>query len=68
MTCLKLPLSSPTRFSTGTLTSSKNTSQKCRFEVTSTMGRIVMPGECMSTIRSDSPWCAGSVGSVRHTR
>ena len=44
ITWRKLPLSSPTRFSAGTRTSSKNTSQKWSLPVMSLIGVIVMPG------------------------
>ncbi len=64
----KLPLSSPTRFSAGTRTSSKNTSQKWLLPVMSSIGVIEMPGECMSTISSDMPLCGGASGSVRQIR
>ncbi len=42
------PFSSPTRLSTGTRTSSKNTSEKCEPPVMSRSGRLVSPSLCMS--------------------
>ncbi len=42
--CLKALPSTPTRLATGTRTSVKNTSQKCRLVVMSVIGRTSMPG------------------------
>ena len=68
MTCLKLPFNFPTRWSSGTSTSSKRTSQKWALPVASTIGRTSMPGAPMSTTSSDSPACGGASGSVRTIR
>src|SRR5205807_1007373 len=43
--------SGPTRFCFGTTTSSKNTSLKCRWPLSSTKGRTSMPGVFISTSR-----------------
>ena len=68
MTWRKLSFSTPTRFSAGTRTSSKRTSQKWAFPVASTIGRISTPGSRRSTRNSESPLCGGAAGSVRAMR
>ena len=60
------PSSSPTRFATGTSTSSKRTSLK-RSPSSDGIGEIVMPGDCRSTISSVSPRLWLSVVPVRHS-
>ena len=68
ITWRKEPFSSPTRWATGTRTSSKNTSQKCRLPVMSTIGLTDTPGERMSSTNSDRPSCGRASGSVRQMR
>ena len=57
--------SAPTRWSSGTNTSSKNTSLNSASPVICTSGRTSMPGACMSTTRYEMPLCFGASGSVR---
>jgi len=61
-------LSWPTRFSLGTFTSSKNTSQNSSCISRLTIGRTVMPGEVMSTSRKLMPSCFFAALSVRASR
>ncbi len=61
------PLTSPTRFSFGTRTSEKNTSQKCEMPLISSIGRTSIPGVFMSTSRKLIPRCLTEV-SVRASR
>jgi len=57
--------SSPTRFDTGTRTSSKNTWLKwCRPSI-DTIGTIRTPGACMSMSRNEMPRCGFASTSVR---
>ena len=56
----------PTRFSTGTFTSSKNTSLTSRPPSMVWIGRTVMPGVFMSISRKEMPSCFLAAGSVRH--
>ena len=56
--------SPPTRFSTGTRTSSKNTWLMSCSESRSS-GSTRMPGVFMSTISIEMPACLAAVGSVR---
>ena len=58
---------SPRRFAAGMRASLKNTSLKPRAPEIWTSGRTSIPGARMSTMNMDSPWCLGSVGSVRAT-
>ena len=62
------PPSAPTRFVTGTRTSVKNTSQKCRFVVMSVIGRTSMPGVSIGTMISEMPACGGPSVLVRQIR
>ena len=57
--------SSPTRFSTGTRTSSRNTSQNSDEPSTVSMGRTSMPGRSIGRISQLMPRCFGTSGSVR---
>ena len=57
--------SSPTRFSTGIRTSSKNTSQNSDEPMMVRMGRSSMPGALMSMMSHVMPRCFGTSGSVR---
>ena len=57
--------SSPTRCSTGTRTSSKNTSLKACWSAMLTSGRTVTPGDFMSSMSREMPLCLGASGSVR---
>ncbi len=66
--CLKASPSTPTRFSTGTRTSVKYTSQKCWFVVMSLMVRTSMPGRSIGTISSLMPLCGGPSAPVRQIR
>ena len=65
MVCLNAAPSTPTRFSTGTRTSVKNTSQKCRLVVMSLIGRTSMPGVSIGTMISLMPACGGPSVLVR---
>src|SRR4029077_11725352 len=56
---------SPTSWSSGTYTSSRNTSLNSASPVSCTSGRTSMPGDCMSTTRYEMPLCFGTSGSVR---
>ena len=63
------PLSGPSRFSTGTSTSSRKTSQNVSSEIDAIrMGSIRTPGECRSRMRQEMPRCFGASGSVRAYR
>jgi hypothetical protein len=62
------PRSAPTMRARGTCTSSKNTSLNQATPVISTSGRMVMPGDVMSTSRKVSPLCFGACASVRTIR
>ena len=66
--CFHEPFSVPTRFSTGTRTSSYQTSQKWRLVVMSSIGRIVMPGESRGTMISEMPAWGGPSFDVRQIR
>ncbi|MNR08492.1 hypothetical protein D3C85_1246530 [compost metagenome] len=57
--------SSPTRFSTGTRTLSKNTSLTSCSPSRVMIGRTVMPGDFMSINRKLMPRCCWASGSVR---
>jgi len=57
--------SAPTRCSTGTRTSSKNSSANVGYPVIDRIGRMVMPGVRMSTSRKLMPACGFTSGSVR---
>src|SRR5262249_18269908 len=58
-------LTSPSRWSSGTRTSLKNTSLNEAPPVIWRSGRTSTPGACMSTTNPVSPWCLGRSGSVR---
>ncbi|MEI2706270.1 MAG: hypothetical protein V9E89_13685 [Ilumatobacteraceae bacterium] len=68
MVCLKALPSTPTRFSLGTRTSVKNTSQKWRLVVMSLIGRTSMPGAVIGTMISLMPRCGGPSLAVRQIR
>ena len=68
MICLNAPLRLPTSIEPSTSTSSKITSQKWRSSVMSRIGRTSTPGDCRSTMNSDSPACGAASGSVRAIR
>jgi len=53
------------RFSFGTTTSSRKSSQNSAWPVIWVMGRSSTPGERMSTISIEMPRCLGPVWSVR---
>ena len=53
------------RFSLGTTTSSRNSSQNSAWPVICVIGRTSTPGERMSTISIEMPRCFGPVSSVR---
>ena len=53
---------------TGTRTSVRNTSQKCRLVVMSVIGRTSMPGVLMGTMISLMPACGGPSVDVRQMR
>jgi hypothetical protein len=57
--------SAPTRQSSGTSTSSKNTSLNISWPVSSRNGRTSMPGVRMSSMKHEMPSCFGASGSVR---
>ncbi len=57
--------SSPTRFSTGMRTSSRNISLNSLTPVSVLIGRISMPGESIGMISQVMPLCLGASGSVR---
>ena len=57
------PLSGPSRFSAGTSTSSRKTSQNVSSEIDAIrMGSIRTPGDCRSRIRQEMPRCLGASG------
>ena len=58
-------LTSPRRWSSGTLTSLKNTSLNEAPPVIWRSGRTSTPGACMSTMKPVRPLCFGRSGSVR---
>ena len=58
-------LTSPSRWSSGTRTSLKNTSLKLAPPVIWRSGRISTPGACMSTTKPVRPLCLGWSGSER---
>ena len=58
-------LTSPRRWSSGTLTFSKNTSLNAVPPVIWRRGRTSTPGACMSTTNPVRPRCLGRLGSVR---
>ncbi len=61
--------SGPSRFSAGTSTSSRKTSQNVSSEIDAIrMGSILTPGACRSRIRQEMPRCFGASGSVRAYR
>ena len=57
--------SSPTRFSTGMRTSSRNISLNSLTPVSVFIGRISMPGESIGITIQVMPLCLGASGSVR---
>ena len=57
--------SSPTRFATGTRTSSKNTSQNSAVPSMVRSGRMSMPGVSIGTMSHVMPLCFGTSESVR---
>ncbi|MCY1220299.1 hypothetical protein D9M72_323090 [compost metagenome] len=59
------PLSSPTSWWRGTLTSSKKVSQKGDLPEISTIGRVETPGDAMSNSRKLMPVCFCAAKSVR---
>ena len=61
-------LSWPTRFSFGTRTLSKNTSQNSSCSSMLMIGRTVIPGVAMSTSRKEMPSCFLACLSVRTSR
>ena len=61
-------LAAPTRQSSGTNTSSKNTSLNIASPVSSRSGRMSMPGVFMSSMKNEMPSCFGASGSVRASR
>ena len=60
----------PTRFVTGTRTSSRKTSLRsgCSGWMISGSGRTVMPGVSIGTSTIEMPLCFGARGSVRQNR
>ncbi len=57
--------SAPTRFSAGTTTSSRKSSQNPATPVACRMGRASIPGVSMSMTRQEMPLCLDASGSVR---
>ena len=57
--------SSPTRFSTGMRTSSRNSSANSAEPWTVTRGRTSMPGRSIGMMSQVMPLCFGESGSVR---
>ena len=55
----------PSRFSLGTITSSRKSSQNSAWPVICVIGRMSTPADCMSTISIEMPLCLGPSVSVR---